>query len=334
MDTQKIGNLGINRLVLILANFNCGWQSYEQHNDKGIDGFIILRRTISKKIKKIDKKTGLPKIKISKNETDSGEIIFAQVKTGQSFKSETLTRPNHYDILIGEEYINNHRPLWNRMASPAILIWVDDKNNDAYWTDLNSDDSYTTDNKGIALVPKSNKLDNNSRYFLKKLCGYKNKNIPSINLSSKDCYYINFNSSIKNAARKYYLDWKNDKLFKTANPYLNNINISRSGWRHLSRKSRSSGKVIQSWMLLGAAKIILQMIKHYEVIGRENIISIGNQKIFYDYIALKANVFFPFREKGLVYVVLRRKRTLDNLANITSETWFYSVFEKRRGLQR
>ena len=329
MDTQEIGDLGIARLKLILAEINCGWQSFGQENDKGIDGFIILRKIVTKKSKKINKKTGKPKVR--KNKKDSGEIIFAQVKTGQSFKKETLIRPDHYDILIGEDYINNRKPLWARMSSPVILIYVDDVKNEA---DLNSEDSYSSENKNIVLVPKSNKIASNARYNLKKLCGYKDKNIPSINLNSKDCYYMNFSNSLKKSAWDYYTNWKNDKLFKAANPNLNNINISRSGWRHISRKSRSSGKIIQSWMLLGAARKILEDIKHYEVIGREESYDLGNEKIFCDYIALKANVNFPFREKSLIFVVLRRKRKLDNLSNMTMETWFYSVYEKRRGLQR
>ena len=131
---------GIGHSALIIRTWwKCRFQELEARNDNGIDGMIFIK----------------------KNTIVTGEIIHVQVKGGSGYKIEYKTDYKDYiGINLGEEYINTHRPRWNLLNEPVILIFVDDQKSleqypDTWWIDLKSDDSYSKTAKGVILIHKT-----------------------------------------------------------------------------------------------------------------------------------------------------------------------------------
>jgi len=93
-DTRPQDATGMNRVgTIVQGRGEHGWQPFDHINDNGVDGIIIKR------------KKGI----------DTGEIIYVQVKCGSGggYYKATKTRPMHFGVNVGEEYISSHRPRWN-----------------------------------------------------------------------------------------------------------------------------------------------------------------------------------------------------------------------------
>lgn len=295
----------------------CGWQEFEARNDNGIDGTIILR----------------------KRGKETGGLVFVQVKCGEGYRKDTAKRPNHIDVLLGKEHIETHRPRWRKLPGPVIMVYVDpstDKKNPlAWWCDLNSDDSYTLENKNIVIVPKKQRFYQHSKGDLLKLCGSgpSDRDLPVITLGREDVSYISMGNKIKTDAREFYIAWSASDDRERTNPELGPVIVNRVGWRHMCRKDRSAERIIQSWMILGAAKKILTHVSKVDRLGRAIIKQEGDgQTKVFDYVGLRAQVLFPHRHQSVIQIVLRRCRAFDPMdGQVDHRVWFYSVYELRRG---
>jgi hypothetical protein len=288
-----------------------GWQPYSAINDNGVDSLIIFR----------------------KNGEDTGEIMFAQVKcgTGKGYFKKTLKRPEHFGVKVGEGYINDHRPKWNKLPGPIILIYVDYYSKKAWWTDLKDDFSYSSENKSIILIPKKQRFGKHSFGEFKNLKGrlFVSKEIRSVRMMNDEFSYLKVNVPIKESAKSYYTAWANGPVNLRSHPELGEIIISRTGWRHLTRSNRKQNRIINSLSLLSVAKkIITTENKCHQIKQFKSIVSADNSIVMTDYLALKCNVIFPFRQSALVQVILKRKRKFNaNNDFIGSRIWFYSVYE-------
>lgn len=314
-DTRPQDSVGMSRVWTIVQGRGLhGWQPYHPNNDNGVDGIIIKRkRTI-----------------------DTGEIIFVQVKcgTGNGYYKATQNRPKHFGVNVGKEYIESHRPKWEILPGPAILVYVDYKTEKAWWTDLKNNDSFTDTNKSIILIPKSQRFGAHSFGNFNKLKGYLSVDplLKEIILSRDDVSYFNIaKKSPKEAAKDFYKKWSLSN--ERTNPALGEIIISREGWRHLSRKGRKSDRILQSWSLLGAAKRILQTItKAYQLRVNEYDQDDNGNYVITDYISLRARVIFPQRVSTIVQVVLFRKRVFNSVDSLTdNQIRFLSVYEAAAG---
>lgn len=310
-DTRPQDAVGMNEAgTIVQGKAMHGWQPFSAINDNGVDSMIIYR----------------------KKGVDTGEIMFAQVKcgTGNGYMRITKNRPSHFGVRIGEDYINSHRPRWNNLPGPIILIYVDFHSRKAWWADLRDDRTYTRDNKGIVLVPKSQRFGKHSFGEFKHLKGrlFVSKEIPEIELTNEYFKYLKLNQSIKQSAHEFYKEWCSSPASDRTHPELGEIIVSRTGWRHITRSDRKQNRIINSLSLLSVAKqIILSTEKCYQVRNVDARI-VNNQLVITDYLAIKCNVKFPFRQRGLIQVILKRKRKLDSSNNtIGSRIWFYSVYE-------
>ena len=292
------------------------WQDVDQINDDGIDGII----------------------QISKKGRDIGAVVFVHIKSGGGYRRDAVKRPHHIGVNVGREYIESHRPRWRRLPGPAVLIYVDPRgerhNPPAWWTDLNSDDAYTDDNKGLVLVPKSQRFGAHSKGDFIRLCGAgpSDRNLPVLRIGSRSIIGRHLSETLKSQARSFYQAWANAPARERTNPSLGEIEISRVGWRHIGRKGRKPGKIIQSWRLLGAAKEMIQNIDQWHRLGHVQTQESEDGRLqVHDYVGLRARVVFPNRHESVVQVVLRRKREIDTSTNQTNtRIWFYSVYELRR----
>ena len=310
-DNRPQDATGMNEAgIIVQGKANHGWQPFSAINDNGVDSMIIYR----------------------KNGIDTGEIMFAQVKcgTGDGYMKITRNRPSHFGVHVGEMYIKSHRPKWDKLPGPIILIYVDFHTRKAWWVDLRDDKSYTDSNKQIVLVPKCQRFGKHSFGEFKNLKGrlFISKDIPELEMTNSHFESQNLNQSIKQSAKKYYDEWNKSPVIERTHLELGEIIVSRTGWRHMTRTDRKQNRMINSLALLPVAKqIILSTNKCYQVKNLETR-TVKNQLIITDYLAIKCNVKFPFRQSGLIQVILKRKRKLDSNNNtIGSRIWFYSIYE-------
>jgi len=309
-DTRPQNATGMAIVNLIVqGEAQHGWQPYAPDNDNGVDGIIIFR----------------------KDAVDTGEIIFVQIKcgTGNGYYKATKKRPKHFGVKVGEEYISTHRPRWNALFGPIILVYVDFKTKKAWWTDLKDENSYSTANKSIILVPKEQRFGQHSFGSFKSLKGHLHidPQIEPIDAARDDIDYLKLTSSMKTSAKEFYNEWATSN--QRTHPDLGEIIVSREGWRHICRKGRRAERIIQSWSLLGVAKKMIQSVKKiYQLkVFTSAIDSIGNY-VQTDYISLRAQVTFPQRHSSIVQVVLKRKRKFNGTNNlIENKIWFHSVYE-------
>ncbi|XHR95006.1 DUF4365 domain-containing protein [Mucilaginibacter sp. UC70_90] len=313
-DTRPQDSVGTSTVDLIVqGEARHGWQVFDPRNDNGVDGMIIMRK--NHKNKRID----------------TGELIFAQVKCGSpnGYYTETKKRPKHFGVNVGEAYIDSHKPKWQKLFGPVILIYVDYKTKNAWWTDLKDENSYTKDNKSLILVPKQQRFGIHSFGEFKRLKGYLHisPEIQMLPLERTDINLFKPSQKLKESARQYYRTWAVSQ--DRTNPELGEIIVSREGWRHICRKGRKTERIIQSWSLLGVARKVIQEVRNVYQLRVEISTpdALGNYSQI-DYISLRAQVIFPQRHSSIVQVVLKRRRKFDSVNGLLeSKIWFHSVYE-------
>lgn len=316
--------IGINAVSTIVENlWECGWQEYAAQNDDAIDGVILMRRG-------------------SRQPSDTGGMIFVQVKCGgNGYRQDQVQYPNHICIQLGKSYINKHRPRWAKVPGPAILIFVDDTVDrmapPAWWVDLRDNNAYSPTNDGVIIIPKNQKFSHHTKGIFRRLCGTGpiDRELDRIELSREDIIIpkLGKSESLRSDAWEFYKKWRSNPS-NQLNPTLGKILVNRVGWKHITRKGRLSERIIQSWLLLGAAKKIITNVSRVYQLGRVNKHTHENGNIeLTDFLGLRAIVTFPYRHESVIHVVLLRKRILklENEEPESQKIWFYTVYELRRG---
>jgi hypothetical protein len=266
----------------------------------------------------------------------SGEVAFAQVKGGRGYRMDADVRPNDIGINLGREYIDGHRPRWSRLAGPVILVWVDTESSgkEAWWTDLNDDASYCAANKSLVLLRKEQRFGEHSKGEIARMWGslVVDADSPRIRLDRRDVSIGNLREPVKTGARRFYQGWARAPASERTHASLGEIAVSRVGWRHVTRRGRRQERILQSLLLLPAARAMVAQVPKYALLrrsGEETTIT-GDREVR-DYLSLRAVVEFPQRHESLVQVVLLRVRTLGAQGLVRQRIWFYSVYELRRG---
>jgi len=319
---ERIGINAVSAIVEIA--WQSGWQEYSASNDDAIDGVILLRRGTERPI-------------------DTGGIVFVQVKCGgNGYRKDQQQYPDHIGIALDKKYIADHRPRWQKVPGPAVLIFVDDASTPmsppAWWVSLKEDAAYSPTNAGMILIPKHQRFSHHSKGDFHRLCGHGvyDRQLESFALNRSETVIprLGKNESIRDDAWDFYKRWRAD-VTSCKNPKLGTILVNRVGWKHITRKGRLPERILQSWTLLGAAKKIIANSDKAISLGRTKTTPFpdGNMLIE-DYLGLRAIVSFPHRHHSSVQVVLKRSRLIcpQNLNAQREKIWFYSVYELRRGL--
>ncbi|HGM7335920.1 TPA: DUF4365 domain-containing protein [Stenotrophomonas maltophilia] len=317
---ERIGINKVSRTVEEL--WESGWQEYGAQNDDAIDGVIIMRRG-------------------TKRPSDTGGIVFVQVKCGgDGYRQDQAQYPAHICITLGADYITTHMPRWLRAPGPCVLIFVDDTTDqhspESWWVNLKKDCISPT-NKGNILIPKTQRFGEHSKGDFHKLCGTGtvDRLLTQINLERSESFIpsLGRNESIRRDARKFYRDWQQDQASQL-NPTLGPILVNRVGWKHITRQGRLPERIIQSWMLLGAARAMIIRCTQIYTLGHasEKKYDDGNIMIT-DYLGLRAKVTFTYRHQSICQVVLKRTRLIcpNDKTSERQKIWFYSIYEMRRG---
>lgn len=290
--------------------FHWGFQLYDQENDDGIDGEIIVR---------------------DKSGQDLGVRVYVQVKSGPGYISSIDKHYISVHAYSGESYIR-HQETYNKSLQPVILIFVNSQKNangkiyedlfkpDAWWVRL---DGYVEDGTSLYRIPVTNRFGAHSKGDLMKLVKHLLKDwnhYPEYELNEiEKKHYASLNLATDSSC--FYKVWSKDSSMM----YLENgdikVYVTRIGWRHINSYKRGLERRNISLKLLRIARRIIEdatirnivMLRHYQR-GKY-------AELFYYGIRTRVNMGNGKIEK--VQVVLRRWRN-QGPKNI-DKWWFYSV---------
>lgn len=312
--------------------WECGWQPIDQRNDKGIDGTIIMRQ----------------------GGKDIGVDVNVQVKCGANYISSTTNE--EIKISISNELIK-HIEYWKTQLLPTVLVFimpcipkrdkhgnvlkedVKSKNgtirneivwkesrlkSQAYWVNLKDDNIYDVEKKTIIKINKKNRFGEHTKGdFLKLIKPYFSQiHLPNIDLKPENAKLLN-SDNLKKDASLFYKNWKsiNNKLFPCKALNDENIIISRTGWNHITNKSRGKQRRIISLKLLGAAKQIIEEVEKYYLLQQVEKIEFIEQKI-----GIRGSIQTKKEgEMNLQVIILRRFNKSKNY----DKYWFYSIHHRQ-----
>ena len=312
--------------------WECGWQPIDQRNDKGIDGTIIMRQ----------------------GGKDIGVDVNVQVKCGANYISSTTNE--EIKISISNELVK-HIEYWKTQLLPTVLVFVmpcipkRDKHGNvlkedvkskngtirkeivwkesrlksqAFWVNIKDDNVYDSEKKTIIKINKKNRFGEHTKGdFLKLIKPYLSKiQLPILNLKSENRKLLN-SDNLKEDARQFYKDWKsiNNNLFQCKALNDENIIISRTGWNHITNKSRGRERRNISLKLLGAAKQIIEEVDKYYLLQQLDNKDFIEQKIGLRGILKTKNE----GEKEIQDIIMRR---FDKIKN-QDKYWFYSIHHRQ-----
>lgn len=315
LDSIRRGAAGRDQVALQVRSFLLSdWQNMDAENDNGIDGMIFLRH----------------------GSAFLGRLLFVQVKSGPSFMVDYKQRrfAGLIGVDIGEDYIATHRPRWEALPGPVILVYVADpgkRSSTIYWQDLKRDASYSASNKGVVLVPRSQTFGSEAKGALRRLTGSMPDDAPlkHIDMRNVECLTA-FPVYDRPTARCFYKEWS--RSVERHHPELGEIEVTNAGWRHLTRRSRNPENVRNSFLLLEAARQMVIQGAGWRQLGSAKTRDRKQTTDIVDALSLRANIAFKSRAPATVQVILRRTRTICKLTGaVRSRLYFYSVHELRRG---
>lgn len=312
-DTRTMSRTGVNFVQRIVEEeWASGFQELKPENDDAIDGLIIMRRR------------GI----------DTGDILWCQVKAGESWLETWKTKPDLIGAKLSAAYIESHKARWLALDGPAVLVMVVPvgKSKRAWWFDLRDPNTYAK-RKDVIVTPSWRTFGPHSKGDWFRLCGTRSRDrkLPVLVMPRSACAVSPLGGRLRVAARETFRQWARSPAKERTNPILGEIAISRSGWRHITRRERKPERVWQSWQLLGVARAIVCEKLPVVFLRHDKTITQSSGATTYDLVGLRARVAFPHRDEGVVQVVIRRKRSVDSAGVVTISCWFHSVYELRRG---
>lgn len=292
---QRQGQLGVNRVEkIVLSDWGARWQPLDAHNDDGVDGLIFLER----------------------GQELSGQIVFAQVKCVKAYKRSD----GHYAIPINSQKLARNLDTWRKVVGAAIVILVDPQTLTARWVDAKPDTSTTASQ---VLVPEAQLFDETAIDKISKLCGTLHQDLlaQKVHTFADDFPHLRASTHLQVATRSLYKSLAQSSL--SLGPDREHVVFDRDGWRHITRPNRSQLARHQSFVLLGAARKIIETCDK-ELCKLQRSETKDGKTLFFH---LDSMVTFPFRQTGLVRLVLRRslKRSSEN-----TSVKFWTLYEPRR----
>ena len=306
MESHFMELAGLRMVKMYVTEFfHWGYQEIDQQNDDGLDGIIMVR---------------------DKAGYDMGVRIHCQIKCGPAYeKSSTDT-----EVVI-QAYSNKQR--WEdklkhyaRMAEPAILIYVNPRNNKkwppCWWVRV---DDYNNDGSSQLRIPRLQTLGEHSKGELLKLVKPIIKdwnNYPALTLNPQD-RKLYYSRNLLADARDYYDRMKEHHLMLGNSGVL--VKWSRTGWRHINTLRRGDVRINTSLSLLSVAR---RMIESWDgnLETRDGIVLLRGSGVESDHCI---ELFYGLRNRLIVgtgedkiQVVLKRRIN----KRLHKDTWwFYSV---------
>ncbi len=312
MTTLRTGAAGRDVVALtVKTELSSDWQNISAENDDGIDGIVFLKY----------------------RNRFSGRLIFVQVKSGKSYVKRYApgTHDGHVALDLGREYLDKHRSRWRALPGPVLLAYVEDPSDrtcPVYWQDLKLAAAYSETNKGVVLIPRNQRLGSHSKGALRKVCGSRPDSmvLPEIDMGNEKSALIKPQFGRKDALRVYRA-WR-ETSSDSCHPDLGRIEVTNLGWRHITRKSRRLENIVNSFLLLEAARKIIESKTPYRQIGYAKKRERRRTIDIVDHLALRAIVRFRHRAPGPVQVIVRRTRRIcSGTGAVHARLRFLSVHE-------
>ena len=295
LSTQRTGQLGVNAVErVVLRHWASRWQSLESHNDDGLDGFIFFEA----------------------GGEATGQVVYVQVKCMRT----TQRKDGCYIIPINARKLRRNLQIWRKVVGAAIVVLVDPETLSIRWVDARQERATTASQ---IIVPEDQFFDNGAKSVIKKLCGtlHSDALAPAVHTFADDFQHITSGTLLPKLARTLYKDLNSQQLCC----FGQRVHFDRVGWRHITRRTRSRLSRMQSLSLLGAVPKIIKEYESKAAWSEQNSDSNGEAK-FYN---LDAMVSFPFRQTGLVRLVLRQ---LELPNDEVPHLKFWTIYEPRRKL--
>jgi len=300
--------------------WECGWQPYDQRNDKGIDGLILMHK---------------------KNQ-DLGVKINVQVKCGTSYISSFKNDEIRISIDDAKGLLE-HLEYWRSQLEPVILIFVNpsklirDKNGNiikddnnkplwkesrlkakAWWVDVKNTDIQPKGTTTIISINKENVFGEHSKGdFLKLVSPLLGKNGLKVIFPNSESNNLLISDNLKKDAREFYKKWKNNTITQ-CKAFGQNLIISRTGWRHIVLSRRGKERRVASLRLLGLAKQIINEVDNFYLLNQTEEFNQITQKL-----GIRALVKTKTQGEMVVQVVVLRR-----IWKNKSKWWFYSVHNR------
>lgn len=337
IDTQAIGKKGVVLSHSKILEAGHLFQEIDGDTDIGIDGYIRLRKNV--KIRKVISN----KLTLCEEYVDTGNLVGVQIKTVSSVPDTgshsyytTLKDKTKFGVNFGTAVkLSKKKEVWTNFVGPVILIFVDLKTKKCWWADLNNKSTFDINGYSV-LVSKSNEFDTTSFNKIKRLGKelFASKELITINTQN---HHFNFLAlyDFKKTAKEVYanLSGSGDFFFQTTNPILGEIRYTRSGWKHITRLNRRKMRIFNSILLLGVSKTICESVTNYTKVKMGLFRESQRFLKKVDFLTLRANVNFNFRQSAVVQVVLKRVKTYDKVHPdnpIQEQIFFHSVYEPFR----
>jgi hypothetical protein len=292
LKTQRLGQIGVNVVErVVLRDWQGRWQALDAHNDDGVDGLIFLES----------------------NGEATGQVIYAQVKTYNRVRRSTS---GDFMLPIGTKRLSKAISRWRRLVGAAIVIYVDPVSLHGYWADAKN----VHPNWSQIAVPSNQLFDKAAKRLIAHLCGtlHRDLSTPTLIAEPEHFAHLTGNELIKVAAHELYHDLEQRPVLLGGNGPR--VSFPRSGWRHITRRERPQLTRYQSFVLLGVVRPILERTDEVDLKDARMIPDRGIRLL-----AARCAVSFPFRQTGIVKVVLRK------LTRAERDVYeFHTVYEPRR----
>lgn len=304
--------------------WECGWQPFEQRNDNGIDGKIILKR---------------------KGE-DIGICVNVQSKCGRGYISSETDEVIRLKF-PSEDNLIKHKDYWGKQLEPAVLVYTNPtkkkKTKDgnwievpeiykpnSWWVNLKDLSAYPEDTTTIVEIPKKNRFAAHTKSaFMNLVLNQKSAWAGTpIALNDRSQALLK-TGNLDRDSKSFYREWSNvGPIF--CPPINCEITISRVGWRHITSKSRGLLRGTFSKRYLGAAKQLIEKCEAFSILKRKPIQNkdkalIGETR----FIGILGSVNSNLDKTRLIQVILLQKIIFSPVGNET-KTWFYSVHERKK----
>lgn len=337
LDTQGIGRMARVFAEHVILETGHLFQPIDGDIDNGIDGYIILRKKVKFK-RVVDHKE-----KRYEDYIETGNIIGVQVKgvseipaSGSHSYYVTYRDKIKFGVnFSSKSNLDKSKTTWMNFVGPVILVFVDLKTKQLWWSDLNNSDSYA-DNDYCVSIQKDKIFNKDAFKTIQKLGRelFSKSEIPTIDTANHNFFTLAL-TDFKESAKECYrnLSGSGEFFFPTINPTLGEIMYSQSGWKHITRLNRRKMRIFNSLLLLGVSKTICEKVEKFSSVKKGLFRESGRYIKKVDFLTLRANVNFNYRQSSIVQVVLRRVRIFDKIRSsnrIPDKIYFHSVYEPYR----
>ncbi|MFJ1311316.1 DUF4365 domain-containing protein [Agrobacterium sp. P15N1-A] len=291
-SSQRRGQLGVNQVEKVVLEMGWRWQQLDAANDDGVDGLIFVESG------------GIP----------TGQIIYVQVKCHDS-RTDTKGR---ICVSFRKAGLARNYEQWRRVVGAAILVHVSPTPPYAtHWVNLLEPGAV----KGsqVFVDPKCS-FGQSSARRLAILCGNIHRDLlkARVDTETADFDYLKKGTTdLQNNAKAFYRQLRADPPRLGGSGPL--VNFSSEGWRHITRQSRARLTQLQSMLVLGGTRRVIEATP-------ETALEVSDEFDGGRLVIARVALTFPFRQTCMVKLILRRRGTVGNYYYS-----FWSIYESRRG---